>query len=224
MSDHEEDIHPHTALYMAVDTGEEEKLRKILKDATQRATIDTRCDRLYGTALALAAYRGEIAIVSLLLGQGADIDIVGGVCGTALGAAAGGGKEAIVLLLLDQGADVNIVGGVYGTALGAAAGGGEEAIVLLLLDQGADINTVGGEYGTALGPVRLYPCKRWASHLYELERPAPARPGLTLLFLGRGTRLSRGADINTAGSKYGTALGVAASRGQVEIRCVEGQI
>jgi len=189
-------IMPITTLFEAVERGTEEDVRRVLRNERQKGMINARgdFDGESMTALSATAYGGKEAIVSLLLDQGADIDIVGSYYGTALGAAAYVGKMATVSLLLDRGADINIVGGCYGTALGAAAYGGEKAIVSLLLDRGADINIVGGSYGTALGAAAYHGKKAIVSLL-----------------------LDRGADINIVGGDYGTALGAAVYRGNETI-------
>ncbi|RPB27787.1 ankyrin, partial [Terfezia boudieri ATCC MYA-4762] len=77
-------------------------------------------------------------IVTLLLDQGADVNITGGDYGTALGAAAHSGNLDIVTFLLNRGADINLTGGKYGTALGTAAYRGWPMIAKFLLDQGAN--------------------------------------------------------------------------------------
>jgi ankyrin repeat protein len=105
---------------------------------------------MYGNALQAAAFDGSIAVVELLLGQGANINAQGGMYGNALQAAAFDGSIAVVELLLGQGANINAQGGMYGNALQAAAFDGSIAVVELLLGQGADINAQGGIYGNAL--------------------------------------------------------------------------
>jgi ankyrin repeat protein len=104
----------------------------------------------YGNALQAASYRGNEAIVRLLLEKGANVNAQGGVYGNALQAASGRGYQDIVMLLLNQGADINAHSGYYGNALQAASGGGYQDIVMLLLNQGADINAQGGYYSNAL--------------------------------------------------------------------------
>ena len=105
----------------------------------------------YGAALIAATFQGSEEMASLLLNQGADINVVGGYYGTALTAAAYQGHEAIVSWLLNRDANINIVGGHYGSALAAAVSSRNMGVVSLLLNSGADITTVLGEYGTVLG-------------------------------------------------------------------------
>jgi len=171
------EIHPKTPLDKEVESGKEEDMRQSSP----------------GTALSLAAFKGNRDMVSLLLDRKADINIVGGEYGTALGAAAYRGEENIVSLLLDKGAGINIAGGAYGTALGAAASRPEnEGVVKLLLGRGADINIISGKYGTAL----------------VIAASRPRNEKIVRLLLDEG------ADINVLGGKYGTALGAAAYFGQ----------
>jgi len=136
------------------------------------ADVNTRGGQ-YGSALAAVAYNdglgGETATIELLLGLGADINlIVGGQFGTALGAAiaaractrsplAANEREGprpiptYIQLLLDRGTDVNLVGCKYGSALGQAAYEDDEELVQGLLACGADAFHVGGEYETWAG-------------------------------------------------------------------------
>jgi len=98
---------------------------------------------IHGTALAIAAYRGSLSLVRLLLQHGANI--MCGEEGTALQAAVSvntshnGSRLELVRFLLASGADVNVAGGRYGSAFAgsvvqqrkpnhtAAAGGGRSA-------------------------------------------------------------------------------------------------
>jgi len=104
----------------------------------------------YNLAMVAAAEGGYVAIVELLLAQGADINAQGGPYGNALQLASYWGHIATVELLLAQGADVNAQGGVFSNALQAASGGGHTATVELLLAQGADVNAQGGVFSNAL--------------------------------------------------------------------------
>ena len=147
-------------------------------------------------ALATAAFTGSMESVSRLLGQGADINAVGGEYGTALAVASFRGSTDIVSLLLDRGADINAVGGEYGTALAAAAYHCNTDIVSLLLDRGADINAAGGRYGTALAAAAF--CR-------STDTTAASCGSIDTVSL----LLGRGANINAVGGEYGTALGAA---------------
>ena len=165
---------------------------------TRAADLDINEVCNSATALTGAVQSGVLENVTLLLDEGADINLtLGEDYDTPLEAAAANAKLVIARLLLDRGADVNLISdGEYGTALGAAAFCGELEMATLLLDRGADINLIpGGKCGTALEA---------AAYGGELEIA-------TLL-------LDRGADINlVSGGECGTALGVAAYGGELEI-------
>ena len=175
----------------------------------------------YGTALQAAAAEGrpDGQCVQLLLDRGADVNAVGGVYGIALQAAAASNEANVkcMRLLLDRGADVNAVGGVYGTALQAAAASSVKVECMqLLLDQGADVNAVGGVYGTALQAAAAVNGAN-VEHLQLLPNRVDidTESGGSSTFPQASNRcrleavkllLSRGADVNSRGGKYGTAL------------------
>ena len=172
----------------------------------------------YGTALQAAACGGKVENMQLLLDRGADTHAVGGVYGTILQAAAAsnGASVQCIQLLLDRGVDVNAVGGVYGTALQAAAASSANVeCIQLLLDRGADVNAVGGVYGTALQAAATFNGAN-VEHLQLLPNKIdidPESDGSTLPQASNRCRLeavklllSRGADVNSRGGKYGTAL------------------
>ncbi|KAF8441158.1 ankyrin repeat-containing domain protein [Terfezia claveryi] len=139
------------------------------------------------TMLIVAVEMRNMTAVQLLLENGADVNITGGICGTALIGATYFGYENIVQLLLEKGADVNITGGEYGTALMAATYSGRKDMVQLLLERGADANVTSGESGTAL-----------------IEAIFRKRRDIVELLL------EKGADVNLTSGEYGTALIAAA--------------
>jgi ankyrin repeat protein len=55
----------------------------------------------YGNALQAASFRGNEAIISMLLEKGADVNVQGGECGNSLQAASLWGHEVIVSMLLE---------------------------------------------------------------------------------------------------------------------------
>ena len=67
-------------------------------------------------ALQAASYRGNDAIVKLLLENGAEVNAEGGEYRNALQAASYQGNDAIVKLLLENGAEVNEERGGYGNS------------------------------------------------------------------------------------------------------------
>ncbi|KAF7968345.1 hypothetical protein HWV62_30939 [Athelia sp. TMB] len=162
----------------------------------------------YGAALWAASHGGHLEISQLLLKHGADVNAAEGEYGTALQAASYAGQLEICQLLVEQGADVNAAGGYYGVALQAASLRGHFDICRLLLDQGADVNATGGRHGTSPNAVRLLrpeDCawKGQAGGEYGTALQASS-------YLGRHETcrllLEHGANVNTTGGKYGTAL------------------
>jgi ankyrin repeat protein len=109
-----------------------------------------------GNPLYVAASGGFLEMVDLLLENGADVRVQGGIFGTALQAASMEGHDAVVQLLIEHGANVNIKTGIYGTSLQAASAKGHETTVRLLLENSADVNIHGGEFCTALHAASHY--------------------------------------------------------------------
>jgi ankyrin repeat protein len=89
------------------------------------------------SALMMAALRGKLPTVQLLLDRGARLNQPGW---SALHYAATGPEPKIVQLLLDRGADIDATSPNGTTPLMMAAQYGSEAGVQLLLERGADVN------------------------------------------------------------------------------------
>lgn len=144
----------------------------------------------YGTALQVAARRGNGDILHILLTAGADVNAPPGEYGTALQAAAGGGHVDIVQLLLDHRAEINAWDYCLGTALQTAAVEGYVDVVELLLDNGAD--------ATAKTGMSL--------HTHRRLPPSPTRSPLGMQFLSRQTQegpclAGSGENITTSGGR-----------------------
>ena len=92
-----------------------------------------------GTALLIAARRGDRRMVEMLLQRGA-ADIAAPGDGSALIQAARQGFSDIVRMLIEGGADVDLPVAGDGSPLIMAARGGHAEIVRMLLDRGADVN------------------------------------------------------------------------------------
>lgn len=126
------------------------------------------------TALHLATYRCDEAMVRLLISKGANVNAVDENGITPLAWAAGCDDEAIVKLLLDNGADVNVhsSSNAFGrTPLHESIYRGKDKIVKLLLDHGADVNAqITGSLDkgqTALHLAVAYPYEKIVKLLLE---------------------------------------------------------
>ena len=149
----------------------------------EKPEVDER-GRTRGFVLARAAAKDNVATVSRLLDQGADVNAQGGVYGGALQAASYGDHNQMVQILLDKGADVNAEGNHrYRSAIWAASSKGHHQVVQILLDNGADVNTRDEYDRTGLYSASL------EGHLQVVE-----------------ILLDNGADINAQGGRYKNAL------------------
>ena len=83
------------------------------------------------------------AVVRLLIGKGANVNLHGRPEGNALQIASTRGDMSMVQLLLDRGANINDPGGPNGTALQAASVRGDMSMVRLLMNYGADFDAPG---------------------------------------------------------------------------------
>lgn len=92
------------------------------------------------TLLHAAAKKGDVAVLGLLLDEGAPIHWRDGEGSTPLHIAAAEGKKDAITLLLEHGADVNARDHVQRRPLAAAARRGHRDTVELLLDRGAQID------------------------------------------------------------------------------------
>ena len=153
-----------TALMAAVAGGDEKSARLLLKhgaNVNAQPTPD-QPGFIFGggrSALMWAAFRGDVAMLQLLLDADADVNAMTGF-GTALSQAAWADHTSAARVLLDHGARVNQAGPADGyTPLHWAASTEERdtALVKLLLDHKADPNLGGGEHVDALLNVSQTP-------------------------------------------------------------------
>jgi ankyrin repeat protein len=149
-------------------------------------------DEFGGTALSIAAYRGNTELVRLLLDSGATFEI--GVFHTAI--AQSNDNTEIVQIFIDHGADLNQKAdtGNGHTALMFAAEFGHMEVGKLLLANGADINAVDNYNDPALNVAAFHGQLEFAKMLVEM-----------------------GAELNVPGYAGRTALGHAISRGHEDV-------
>jgi ankyrin repeat protein len=96
------------------------------------------------TALHIAAERGNLRIVQLLLEHEVDVDVADASGCTALHYAARGAHAEVVALLLAEGADSEARDGEGRSPLHAAADAECESVIRLLAKDGADLNAAIG--------------------------------------------------------------------------------
>ena len=182
------------------------------------------CNPLY-----VAAYKGHLQVVQMLLTAGSNLNREGGFYGYALQVASRRGHTEIVCLLLQAGADVNARGGNFGSALQAASTGGHLEIVRLLLQAGADVNAQCGEFGSALQAAPFRGHIEIVRSLLQAGANVNAQGGfygsaLQVASTGGHLEIVRfllqvDADINAQGGKFGSALQAASSEGHIETVC-----
>ncbi|KAF5531632.1 ankyrin repeat [Fusarium phyllophilum] len=137
------------ALREAAESGHIETVRFILSECTNSNNIT-------GSALQAAAYRGHLAVMKLLLDNGADIDAHDDIFGSALEAAAKGINLAALKMLLGRGANVQEAGCPVSCLIAAYETTDHDDVtectqaLKLLLDKGADINRKCTRHGGAL--------------------------------------------------------------------------
>ena len=129
---------PTTAgdLYDAVLAGKGDDAARLLASG---ADISEQGDQ--GTPLHVAAFQGDVAMVSLLLDNGADIESLRNFNGDRpLHVAVSYNRPDVVVLLLARGAMVDARDASGRTALHMAAGKGYAAVAKVLLENNADVN------------------------------------------------------------------------------------
>lgn len=118
------------ALMDAAQSGDLETLKALI---AQNVNVDVQDDDDDSTALICAAYLGQIDVIKLLIGCGADLNIQNKWGNTALVLAAASGHVECVKLLIDAGADLDIKNNSERTALGEAVSGRRNENVIELL-------------------------------------------------------------------------------------------
>lgn len=126
------------SFYVAMIEGKEAAVRKVLDENPSAANTDVSPeDQPWWRVppLSVAACKGYLKIVELLLERGADIHAVNMHGDDALALAADHGHRDVVALLIEKGADPSRRGMHGRNALMAAARTGRAAVVELLLEQ-----------------------------------------------------------------------------------------
>lgn len=214
------------ALDWAAAQGHQEVVELLLAHDPQLLQLPGYNDR---TPLMAAAEGGFAALVSGLLGRGADPGLQGAGGIRALDGAAQGGHIEVVTLLLSQDASLlNLPGYHERTALMAAAGGGHVELVSLLLKHGADPRA------RMSGGTRALDFAAQEGHLEVVEQLLAYDSGLLdlpgdddctalIMAAGRGHLalveglLSRGADPRAHGQQGEHALDMAAQGGHGDV-------
>ena len=191
--------------------------RTTLQNASYRSNLETQ--------IYIAAYRGEVETMRLLLENGADVNAQGGTYGNALQAAVYNCKVEAIQLLLDNGAEVNAQSGKFGNPLQAAASIGNVEAIQLLLDSGAEINAQGGRFYNALQAAARFGNVEAIQLLLDSGAEINAQGGelgnalQAAAYCGKVEAiqllLDNGAEINAQHGKYGNALQAAACTGEV---------
>jgi ankyrin repeat protein len=126
------------------------ELDQPLKGLLEKSLEDDQTSRAV-RLLYHVAYLGLYWTCKILIENGADVNMQGGLWGSPLQAASSMDHENTVQLLLDHGADVNIQGGrLHRSPFDAAIKYGREHTFLRLVDHGADIRTQIGYYDKVL--------------------------------------------------------------------------
>jgi ankyrin repeat protein len=179
-----------TALYYAVSCGLCGPAKYLI--STYREDVNAKCGG-YGSTLHVAAVKGHLDAVSLLLDYGADMNIANADGCIPFCSAYLRGRLGVMQLLLDRGAGTDMPCGSEGLPIHYASREGRTDVVRFLLQHNADVNVADKQNSTAL---------HWAS-----------RRGETAV---AQILLDHGADINAI-SDNGTPLYQASIDGHLEV-------
>lgn len=183
---------------------------------------DDGFDLAQSKSLIIAASRGHLPIVNILLDASIDVNAQDKELGSPLQAAAHCGTGEIIKLLLNAGANIDAKGGTYGVALNAAAFHGLETVVVQLLNAGANVNAE-CPFGFPLQSVASQDYQAIADLLLKAGADVNANGGIYGSALQAAAchgfdamadlLLKAGADVNAKGGVYGFALQGAACQG-----------
>ncbi|EFQ97071.1 ankyrin repeat domain-containing protein 52 [Nannizzia gypsea CBS 118893] len=104
----------------------------------------------FGTALQVACFNGDLALVELLIASGADVNLEGGVYGSAVNAAIAKGDNRIISYLIGKGAKLDSKSTEGQTVIHLSAKNGDTELLERLLCNDADITIADNEGVTPL--------------------------------------------------------------------------
>lgn len=139
-----------TVLHWASAHGHERLVTKLLKAGSKAAINDQ--DSEGRTPLHSATVQGNVAVVKILVDNGADTEVRDRKGWTPLHYAAFSGQDLVVWLLVEKGADMEAKEPLFDgkTALHHAAANGRKDVVRLLVQMGAEIDAVDDNGTTAV--------------------------------------------------------------------------
>ena len=164
------------------------------KKASSSSTDKAPMNGLFGTALHVACFEGNLEFVRAWLNSGKDINVKSGVFESPLCAASYGGHLSIVKLLLKAGANVKDPGRYGFSALQSALSMGHVDVAKILLKAGANFEVSDHWYGNALHEASMNGQESIVNLLLKAK-----------------------ADPNAVTGIFGTALGAAAWKGNLPI-------
>lgn len=135
------------SLIHAIESG---NLNRVKQLRAELLDITSSRDGRNRTSLIVAAEKGHLPIVRLLLDQRPDLEATSDSGNTALIAASSKGKTEVVKLLLQKGANPNAKNKKDESALTLAAREGHPPVVKLLLDGGSNVKAINHKGSTAL--------------------------------------------------------------------------
>jgi ankyrin repeat protein len=231
------EIYAGTPLQRASGAGHIDVVRRLL----QNGANPNDHGGAHENSLSAAAHHGHAEVVAVLLNAGAPPDPPPSKnIGSPLSIAVYYGHEDVVKILLDKGANMNNIGddlSHVGAALQVASLGGHESIVQLLLSKGADVHLQGGLLSYSIAEYRgtnndgitklrnLVQVDIWRGLGYPAQFrlqstwcDSPIHCAALHGHIKVAHRLLQaGADINDAGSLYGTPLQEASAAGNLDM-------
>jgi ankyrin repeat protein len=135
-------------LYDASKNGDLEEAKRAIENG---ADVNVKNDVDRGlTPLHKACFNGKVAVISLLLEKGANVNAQSKYGSTPLDSACYNGYDAVVALLLENGADIHAKNDNGQMPLHTACFYGHAAVVSILLEKGANINAKSNDGWTPL--------------------------------------------------------------------------